>query len=662
MAKWKRLFVQSGVQAAIGAILLVHVATPASAQAQSGQASISITHRLNYVAVQRNPWAAGASIEQGDEEEIRPPSINHSLPTTGFNPYQAIASFFDISLPSIAFAEMGGHLRGDAVLRMGYRVSGGSLDIHYPAEVELTMQRAEPARTDEDVVVNTRFSPGLRRLGVMAPRATCGGEDSRFVSCRLSEQVLRVVEITDQPRFSTSFPTASAYATFEYDLEASAYIEVGAVRVGSSCYICARAAYRFPRRGRHDLVRVTPSGIEIMGLDPIPLFDQTIRVGPGNVTVSYPRLEARNVRRGPDGLSLIAEDAQPLIHFSAAIDRLFPFIGPFLTNDIGPIGYSILGMAGGPRLGLYQDFRLNVAPTVTLHFSRAVMHRVGNGWNRTTVIGPVPIGQQIRWRPQPLSGMPIEIQPVYDLGARFSNRTGLSLGYQIEFGGLRLTAGGYQAGPIPLGTVTNNALVKLEAFCCDGDFDVGFDPIRPAPIQVQVQVALGDVADLEDRRPVVPGLRQQRGTSDPGTSARALGDRIGPNLGNRGPRIPPTATTPGGLRPSVPQRPSFTPQRPSAPLRPADLEGWQSVVSLLPLSPYLEDSRGDRLYLSVARRSLEAAGCRLSERQCRERFGPGLTSTPPQTEVIGGEIVDVSTTDADPRTPLPRDAPRSRAD
>ncbi len=654
MPKRNRPFGKRGVPAAIGAALLVHWATPALAQGQSNEAPVSVSHQLNYIATQRNPWAAGASLEQGDEAMIGLPRINQSLPTTGFNPYQALANLFGISLPEIGFAEMGGYIRGEAVLKLGYRVSGGRLDISYPAEVELTMQRADPVRTDVEVIVETRFSPGLRRLGVMSNRPTCPGEDPRFIPCGLSETVLRTFEISVEPRFSTTFPTASAYARFEYDLDAGAFVAAGVARAGSLCFVCYRRSYRFPRRGQHDLVRVSPSGIEIAGLDPIRLFDQTIPVGPGSITVSYPRLEARNLRRGPDGLSLIAEDTQPLIEFSGAIDKLFPFIGPFLTNDIGPIGYSILGMSAGPRLSLYQNFRLEVAPRVTLHFSRPVMHRVGDRYNQTAVIGPVPIGQQIRWRPVGLDSGPIDVQPVYDLGARFFNQTGLALGYRIDFGGLRVTAGGFEVGPVPLGTVSDDRLATSGPFCCAGGFDVDFDPIRPAPIRLQVQVGRTEF----DRNAAIPTPQQTPERDAPGSGrvAGSIGDRLSQGLGDRRPRLPELANRPGRLSEAEP-----TPAAPQG-IQPRDLESRQSIARLLPLSPYLQDRQGGRLYISVARRSLEAVGCQLAERRCRELFGPGLRSTPLQTEVLGGDLTDISTTDVDPRTPRARNAPGSRAD
>ena len=49
------------------------------------------------------------------------------------------------------------------------------------------------------------------------------------------------------------------------------------------------------------------------------------------------------------------------------LERLIPFVGTILQNQIGPLGYDLLNLAGGPQLTLYQEMTFTPDPKVRLY-------------------------------------------------------------------------------------------------------------------------------------------------------------------------------------------------------------------------------------------------------------------------------------------------------
>ncbi len=133
----------------------------------------------------------------------------------------------------------------------------------------------------------------------------------------------------NEPSFGTTFPYASAWATLGYDVRAEASIEARACLI--VCGTWTKTA-KFGDARDVTLLEIDPAGVSIAGAGSVPLFDQDIPVaGFGNVRLSYP-----DVRVGATGVD--ADDrihgfaSKPIVSLQGQVEKLVPFIGPFLSQ------------------------------------------------------------------------------------------------------------------------------------------------------------------------------------------------------------------------------------------------------------------------------------------------------------------------------------------
>ena len=136
------------------------------------------------------------------------------------------------------------------------------------------------------------------------------------------------------------------------------------------------------------------------------------------------------------------------------LEKLIPFIGPILQNSIGPLGYDLLNLSGGPQLELYQDMTFTPDPKVRLTFSEPVLFGTD----------PVPaferefdLDDDIRWTPMFSNSTSITVKPTYLLNNTFQNETGLAVSLLVDVEALSLT-GNFPPFNGTLGPIYNNRI------------------------------------------------------------------------------------------------------------------------------------------------------------------------------------------------------------
>lgn len=664
--------------AACGLAFMVH---SARADAQV----IEAEHRVAFVAPGIDPWRGGEAIAEERDYSIGPPRFDFTLPRTGISPLPALARALDLPFdpPEIGFAEMGGNIRGEAALRFGYRFTTGELNIVYPGSARLRLNSRAPNgrfAAGQEIVVETTFTPGLP-VPVRADRALCPAVTDR-AACLIGTQAQALLATVGEPRFNTRFPDARAYARFDYDLAAGFTVAAGIARGAGLCFQCYSRTFSINDARTVPLIEVSPRAATIAGIGEVRLADREVPVpGVGRIVFNYPDLRVGGGRRG--AFDLEGEDVREIIRFEGAVERLVPVLGGFLRNSLGPVGYSLLETNAGPTLSLRQSFQIAVTPRVTLHFSQRVQIPGRPGLHESAT---APIGRPIRFRPTMNSSGPMQITPTYHLDMTITNRTGLTLGYRIDFGGLRLTMGPAEVGPLQLGLAQNGDLIRPPAFCC-APFRVEAPPITTHPVTVEIGDSMAgqlgtDVRILLDERPLAaPSSQQPRRVQprpDPGQigtglgqGPRALPRPVPPPLESRpdpvarphGPR-----PIPGQTRPDPDARPEHLPRpRPdegstnSAPdhARPRPLPNptqpdiGARFVGLPPppASMTLSDERGGRVYVAGLPERIDPAterSCPDGEASCRLRASD-MTPQVVRHNVSTGPTVDVSTTRVDPR-------------
>lgn len=660
----------------------------AAPSARAASQTIEAEHRFAFVAPGIDPWRGGRAIAEERDYSIGPPRFDFTLPRTGINPLPALARALDLPFdpPEIGFAEMGGNIRGEAALRFGYRFTTGELNIVYPGSARLRVSSRAPNgrfAAGQEVVVDTTFTPGLP-VPVRADRALCPAVTDR-AACLIGAHALSLLATLGEPRFNSRFPDARAYARFDYDLAAGFTVSAGIARGAGLCFQCYSRTFSISDARTVPLVEVSPHAATIAGIGEVRLADREVPVpGVGRIVFNYPDLRVAGMRRGV--LDLEGEDTREILRFEGAVERLVPVLGGFLRNSLGPVGYSLLETNAGPSLSLRQSFHIAVTPRVTLHFSRPVEIPGRRGLQESVTAS---MGRPIRFRPTMDSTGLIQITPTYHLDMTVTNRTGLTLGYRIDFGGLRLTMGPAEAGPLRLGVAQDGDVIRSPAFCCD-PFRVEAPPITAHPISIEIgdsiEGAVGTDARIlvEGGRNAVPGSeRRRRGQRQPGAG------QIGTGLG-QGPRgLPRPVPSPHGSRPGPvtilhDQRPGSDQPRPNLQERPLGLprprpdeRTWNpdpapvhprprphpgetrpdigaQFVGLPAPSPSmtLSDELGGRVYVASLPERMDPAvadTCPDGEGDCRLRAAD-MTAQVLRHEVSTGPTIDISNTGVDPRS------------
>ncbi|MGZ8160701.1 MAG: hypothetical protein ACXWT4_18125 [Methylobacter sp.] len=297
-----------------------------------------------------------------------------------------------------------------------------------------------------------------------------------------------------QPTFQTSFPNAAAWATFGYNIDAGVFAEAGIARVLGECIGCVRRTVDLDSAETVELVNVNKNGVEVIGAGRVELFGQDIALGQGSLRVDYPDVAVRGVLQA-DGRTVAGDNAKPVLSFNAAIEKLIPFVGAFLSQKVGPFDVTLLSIEGGPILSLYQDFKLEVMPKVKLLFSSAI-EWVKDGVSRLVNEIDAMLGEVIDWRPLIGARDNITVQTIFMPEGTITNQTGFAIGYNVDIDALHVDTGFGDLGPIDVATLNENAAIRLPAFF-NKSFDINLPQIALNPVTL-LNVVSPVLATLDD--------------------------------------------------------------------------------------------------------------------------------------------------------------------
>jgi hypothetical protein len=403
--------------------------------------AVDYRHDLGFTAVNRNPWGSGPEFKlEGVFQDLRA-DVAVTIPTTGLTPTDLLLDILGIDSPiDVLSARVGGSAAVQAGIDFGYYVTGGRLNVNYPAistlSIGTTPGRPGAIRATDDVPVSAQFIPGLDRIVV--PSST--GLLSTIAGSGYAEPVnLPGFSITtfNAPRFGTSFPDFSVWGDAFIAGEIGVNLEVRGLAVdvplvGKVCFVCKG----IPLRAEVPLepftfVEIDPGAVRVPGLVNVQL-DQSIQLpSPADVRL---QLSSPNLRvtggLAPGGTALAGNAAQPVITVLGSLDDFVPLVGPLLDGNLGPLGYTIASTDGGPSFGVYQDFRLEVTPRLRLDFSENVL--VGGGLSNFAEFG---LDDEISFRTLLTGSRQIAIAPTYKIDARFFNETGLSVDVVFDLDG-----------------------------------------------------------------------------------------------------------------------------------------------------------------------------------------------------------------------------------
>jgi hypothetical protein len=438
-----------------------------------------------FTKLNQSPWQPGPGFQEEFHFDDLQTGFDVNLPRLNGSPIATIADFLGIDLPLDANVGVRGKASGRAGLDFGYYVSGGRFNLKYPARSSLdiaTFPGTNVVQHRTPFTIDSEFLPGVSARSYLLSDlvANAGpGYGQQSVPGFSFENF-------QDPSFGTTFPYASAWATLGYDVRAEASVEARA------CFIVCGTWTKTAKFGDArdvTLVEIDPSGVSIAGADRIPLFDQDIPVGGfGNVRVSYPDVKVAASGVGAND-SLHGFDSKPIITLQGQAEKLVPFIGPFLSNSIGPIGYDLLTTLGGPALNLYQDFTFTPNPRVRLDFSQPILARGADGVFRPTNSVDFALGDDIQLRTMVHTSNELVVRPTYFLNNTLRNETGLSLGVNFDVDILTLNTPFGNAGPAYHADLDFSNLVKFPVYT--NSFEIPMSAITGDDITLENYTLVG---------------------------------------------------------------------------------------------------------------------------------------------------------------------------
>ena len=443
--------------------LSLAAAIAALAPAAGVHADVEVRHNVAFTAVNQNPWTGGPAFHHEWEYRKLRFDFRADLPDledpTGVV-IGVVEETLGVDLPIDPGLKAGGSVSGHFGLNFGYYVSGGRLNINYPAVAVLRIETNGPndtVTTGRPFTITSAFLPGTERREIPF-RTSALAAGAGYEAGRTSIPGFEL-EVFSQPHFSTYFPNAAAWATADWDVRAGVFLEADYL------FDTARKEFLFGDGPREvPLVSVSPAGIQVPGFEPVDLFQQTFVIpGGGYVEVSYPDVRVDSRPAAPGGV-LHGFAQKPILSLQADFDKIVPVVGAVLSNRIGPIGYSLLSTDGGPVLSLYQEMTFTPRPRVQLGFHEVVLARGESGVFHPTMLVEFGLGESVVIQPLVGSLEELRIRPTYLLENHFQNETGLSLGVVFHLQVLDVETPLGDLGPAADETLPLDGLVRVPLF------------------------------------------------------------------------------------------------------------------------------------------------------------------------------------------------------
>lgn len=427
--------------------------------------ALTVDHNVNFAAVNRDPWTGGPRFtDQGGY------SFNHGfnveLPGINANPLDILANFIGIPLPKIAGANVGGRIAGNAGFSVGYYVSGGNLDVTYPAQGKLDFQTlgdTNRVALGRSTAIQTQFLPGLNReyTSISTTLALAAGLGYSDLANSGAVGAIGGATTFQAPMFTTEFPYASAWANFNFAVGAGVGLKGELLCLGV-CLASFEKNISITAGDSVDLVEIDPGKAHIAGLGTFDLLNNKFSLPFGTLELNYPDVKVKGTLQ-PDG-TLAGDGSELIIALRASLDDLIPIIGPFLDGSVGPFGYTLLSADGGPQVSLYQDMQFQITPQLTLAFNQPVEVFGADGNFHIQTELTVPAGETPFIRPLFGNAPELVVRPTYRLDNQFTNETGLQFDFAVHFEGLGIRSPIADLGPISLGTLSTNGLFQVPVF------------------------------------------------------------------------------------------------------------------------------------------------------------------------------------------------------
>jgi len=469
-------------------VIRVSFASAVLALAAAPGYALEADTNVGFTATGISPWTGQPGYTVYEDKNI---GVNFSvdIPTVGVSPSDILANFLGINA-SILSATVGGSASVKAGIDFGYYATDGRLSLSYPGLAQLNIATVPGTNlvSGAGFGIDTSFGAGLTKpfIPLVSLSALAGaGYGDNSIPGFFGGAVFR------DPHFGTTFPNVSAWADLYVDADLSAFVEAKGLDLPVfGCVACVRKDFSVAT-GNHviPIVEIDPSNVIVAGLGGIQL-NQPFAIPPATtITPSYPNLKVAGTLT--PGTTIVAgSDSKPFVTLQGNIDDLIPFVGPFLSGAIGPFGYDLASLEGGPSVGLYQNLSFTVTPRVQLDFSEPVKVSVAGGAYSLVTSTTFDLGQSIDVKPLISSFGDLKISPTYYLDNKFVNETGLSLDVTFDVTGPELTSSFGDLGPLGHQTATLN----LAQFpISTTDFSVPVNPITARTVDLQKTLLAGSL-------------------------------------------------------------------------------------------------------------------------------------------------------------------------
>jgi hypothetical protein len=456
-------------------IVLGTLAAAPLAQAYDASSNVAFS------AVHLSPWASGQAIDLSNSVNLVR-GFNVNLPAINPDPVKALADFLGVPLPFDASVTIGAHADGSVGFDFGYAVTAGRLNITYPAIGTLSVPTIGTSNilTDPKFTLTSSFQPGLQQPFVPSKilDTIAGGGYAVMPFEGLSTTTFK------DPKFTTSFPSFAAWADGFYDVNAGASINAN-LKFFGQCVVCVGKTLTMGDSRDFPIVEMNGAGLSVLGGPDIVPFSGTIPIVPGELsaTINIPNLAVASAPLAPGSRTLTGSGEQSVIRLDVDFEKLVPFIGGLLSNSIGPFGYDLLQVVGGPDLSVYQNFSFTPDPQVLLFFSQTMLVQGSDGVYRPSNNAFFDLGNPVNIEVPIGTKGDVTFQPTYFLTNQFSNETGLSLSAFLNVSALAITTSFGDLGPINLAALTSDGL-HIPLY--DNTFSESLGSITPNPFTIDV--------------------------------------------------------------------------------------------------------------------------------------------------------------------------------
>jgi hypothetical protein len=451
--------------------------------------ALDVSNNVAFSAIHLSPWAGGPAIDLQNEQTISK-SFNINLPAVNPDPVKALADFLGVPLPFDASVSLGAHTDGTVALDFGYAVTAGRFNVTYPAIGTLSIPTATGTNklSSQTFTLGSSFQPGLQQSfvpSVVNLALVAGGGYTLLPGAGLSSTKFQ------DPLFTTSFPSFAAWADVWYDVHAGASINAD-LKVLGQCIVCASKSVTLGDSQFIPIVDINGAGVNVLG-QTVAQLSGTFPIVPGevSVTVSVPNLKVGSAPLPAGSTTLTGSGAQSIIQVNMSLEKLVPVIGAFLSNTIGPFGYNLLSVDGGPNLGLYQNFSFAPDPKAVLNFSQTMLVQGSDGVYRPTNTALFDLGAPLNIKVPMGTQDIVTVQPTYILENRFSNETGITLGATLNVSGLTLTSSFGDLGPAFSEPLIRDPFVHIPLY--NNSFEEPLGSITPDSFTLDVGAHLGEL-------------------------------------------------------------------------------------------------------------------------------------------------------------------------